>query len=505
MKKGKISIYNAIFSVLNTLISSIFALVLGKCILTFYGSDYNGINSTITQIVSAIMLLEGGFTLASNVALFEPFERNDIEKINGILSATSKRFAVVGAVSLVVGIIVTVIYPLTINNTISKWTIGMMLLTVLIPACINLGFNMRYRVLLLTSQKEYIISIFSTVTYVMGNGVAICLALLGSGILSVRIVIMLSMLLGYVLIAIYCRVKFPYVDFRQKPLFNEIKGTKNVLVTKILAVVYSSVPMIIISMIPETGLVLASVYSVYKNVVYTVKNVLTSVCNAPRLSFGALLASGETARVKKLFEQYELIVCISISVILGTTCLLLLPFVQLYTNGITDVSYINIPIACIVLLTAFVEIIHIPSGQIIQMSGNFLATRKIQTVSLIVLAVSMAFGWIFGGMIGVTLSVLLAALLLAVLEIFYAGAKILHRKPSDFIKNILPCMIIIVITMIIGLSGVIPCNSIMTFVICGFLFVVALGAITAFIYSITKRKELKEVFAIIKGMFLRYR
>ena len=73
MNRSNKSILNAIFALLQMVITSIFGLMLGRSIMSHYGSDYNGINSIVTQVVNAIMVLEGGFTLASNVALFKPF------------------------------------------------------------------------------------------------------------------------------------------------------------------------------------------------------------------------------------------------------------------------------------------------------------------------------------------------------------------------------------------------------------------------------------------------
>ena len=90
MTKSKKSMLNAITALLQTFVAGIIGLILGKSVLNNFGSDVNGINSTIIQLVNTIMILEGGFTVASNVALFEPFANNDIKRISGIVSATDK-------------------------------------------------------------------------------------------------------------------------------------------------------------------------------------------------------------------------------------------------------------------------------------------------------------------------------------------------------------------------------------------------------------------------------
>lgn len=157
--------------------------------MSHYGSDYNGINSIVTQVVNAIMVLEGGFTLASNVALFKPFMEKNIKKINGILSATEKRFRMVSLIAVLIGVVIAFIFPFCILTEVPYLTCVCMMLSVLLPSCFNLGYSMKYRVVLLTDQKEYVISMITAVFYAIGNSVAIVLIQMGYGILLVRMVI----------------------------------------------------------------------------------------------------------------------------------------------------------------------------------------------------------------------------------------------------------------------------------------------------------------------------
>jgi hypothetical protein len=55
----------------------------------------------VNQIVNVLLILEGGFTLASNVALFDPVSREDYLTSNGILSATRNKFKKIGALFLI--------------------------------------------------------------------------------------------------------------------------------------------------------------------------------------------------------------------------------------------------------------------------------------------------------------------------------------------------------------------------------------------------------------------
>ena len=275
MNKEKKSILNAGIALLQMVTTSAIGLVFNKIILETFGSYANGINATITQIVNAIMIVEGGFTLASNVALFEPWGKQDVCRINGILSATKKRFTVIGWLALVVGFVVAFAYPFSVDSDMPYYEIVALMLSVLLPTCYNLGITTKYRVVLLTEQKEYIISLISTVTYVIGVLIAIAaVSFFDVSLLMTRCIIMLSLFVNYIAVGIYCKKNYPFISFREKPQYSQIKGTKSVIAMKLTSVLYTSAPIIIISMLPQGGFALASVYAVYNSIMNIVNKTI---------------------------------------------------------------------------------------------------------------------------------------------------------------------------------------------------------------------------------------
>ena len=505
MNKGKKSVLNAATAMIQMVIVSILGLVLTRTIITKYGSDYNGINSTVNQIVNAIMVLEGGFTLASNVALFAPFSAGNHDEVNAVLAATSKRFKTVGFIALIIGILFAFLFPVMVSSTMPAWMISMLMITVLLPSCFNLGLTMRYRVLILTDQREYIISIITTITYILGCVSAILIMNAGKSLLTARMLIAVSLFLCYFGIIMYCRYRYPWHCFSEKPAFDKIKGTKSVLVLKLTSMFYLSFPIIVISTLPDNGTMIASVYAVYRSVVTVISNGLASLTNAPRLGFGALFAEGRTDDAEAFFYQYEKITCIALSAVLGTTCLLLMPFIELYTSGVTDISYVDKKMAAIMLFTVLFETLHIPSGQMIQMKGDFTASRKIQSISCIVLVVAMVIGRFAFGIYGIISAVFLAAVVIAVMEIFYTGRYIFNRSVSGFLKNTIPCIVICIITMYAGFAGIIHCNSYIVFCVEGIVSLAGCLLITAAINCIVDIQGMIAVTNKVESTFRRGR
>ena len=395
-------------------------------------------------------------------------------------------------------VLATFFYPLFVSTQVPYRTCVCMMLTVLLPACFNLGYSMKYRVLLLTDQKEYIISLISTFFYTLGNVLAIFMLQSGVSLLVARVAIMIFLFIGYYMLGVYCKKHYSFLNFNIPPLYEEIKGTKSVLILKATSVLYTTAPIILISALPDVGAMIASVYAVYKNVISFVSNCLVAITNAPRLGVGSLLAEKNIVKTKKIFYLYEKISFIGISIILGTTCLLIIPFVDLYTKGINDINYRNKLLAGIMLLTIFLEAAHIPSGQIIQMSGAFDVAKKIQSVAFVALLIGLFLGKIFFGLYGILVSVLIAALILCFLEIGYVSVRIIKRKWSEFLINMIPSVIICCFSIFIGFSDIIICHNYFEFIVQGIISCFLLFILSFAIYYIIDSNSIKDIVFMMK-------
>ena len=79
--RNSFSLLNAISAMCLTITNGLLTIVVTRFILARFGSDFNGLNSTANQIVNVLLILEGGFTLASNVALFYPLTHGDYKQV----------------------------------------------------------------------------------------------------------------------------------------------------------------------------------------------------------------------------------------------------------------------------------------------------------------------------------------------------------------------------------------------------------------------------------------
>ncbi|MCI8995578.1 MAG: hypothetical protein HFI30_07820 [Lachnospiraceae bacterium] len=488
------SFLNALSAILLTLVNGLFGIIVTKLVIDKFGSDFNGLNSTANQIINVLLILEGGFTLASNVALFDSISKNDYSTSNGVLRATRSKFNKIAIIFLVVGFFVAGIYSFTVNTKLPWEFVFTVIMMAVIPQAFNLFYSTTYRVLLQTQQKEYIISAFTTLTIGLGHITNIILISQDCKMWMVRFVTMCFAILNSVLITGYTKRKNIFIDFSEKPRSELIKGTNDVMAQKITGVIYTSWPIVFLSISSSAGTLLASVYAVYNNVFVMIKALLHGVIDAPRLGFGQMLTERKREDVWQSFKEYEYIAIFFTFIMMTVSCGLILPFIRLYTRGVNDINYYDMRIAVLMVLIGTVEMLHIPSGHIINMSGNFRVSKNFQVIACILLITSMALLGSISGVYGMLISLLLVAILLAVLEIGYIHTKFFNDKIGEFIFLSLPYIVFGIILSYMEMRYGERCESIITFIILGAFFTIINSLMAVCLSFIFNRNEIKMLF-----------
>ncbi len=498
MSRNKNSLLNAITALMLTFTNGLLGIVVTRFVIDKFGSDFNGLNSTANQIVNVLLILEGGFTMASNVALFAPLTKGDYGLVNGMLTATKKKFRAIGAIFLAIGAAVAVGYGFLANSSLSVEFISTVILMTVAPAGFNLFYATTYRVLLQTQQKEYVINIITIFTIGLGHIANIIMILNGGPMWMVRFITMVFALLNSLLIAGYVKKKNSFLNLKVPPKAEEIKGTGDVMAQKITGVIYNSAPIVFLSISPTGGTVLASVYAVYNNVFTMLKSLLHGVIDAPRLGFGQMLTERKKEDVWPAYAQYEYIAFSAVFILLTTSCALILPFVGIYMEGITDANYYDVTIAMLMVAISSLEMIHIPSGHLINMAGEFRISRNFQIISCIVLAITMSVGGMVLGIYGMLIALLICAVLLCVLEMGYVHIYFFKNKMGPLLRLLLPMLIVGVLVCVAELQIPIQVTGYLSFILYGMIFCVINALICVVVGLVFNRKEL---FALIERVF----
>ena len=90
--RSKKAIYNIVSTLVLQVVIVLYGFIVPKIIINKFGSDVNGLISSITQFLAYISLLESGFGPVVKAALYKPIANKDKKTIAGILKTSEKFF-----------------------------------------------------------------------------------------------------------------------------------------------------------------------------------------------------------------------------------------------------------------------------------------------------------------------------------------------------------------------------------------------------------------------------
>ena len=94
-------IKNVISSLLMRFVTLVYGFIVPILIIKHYGSNVNGLLSSVGQFLAYIVLLEAGIGPVIKNTLFKPIVENNKDRIEKILAATNKFFRTIAIIFLV--------------------------------------------------------------------------------------------------------------------------------------------------------------------------------------------------------------------------------------------------------------------------------------------------------------------------------------------------------------------------------------------------------------------
>ena len=190
------------------------------------------------------------------------------------------------------------------------------------------------------------------------------------------------------------------------------------------------------------------------------------------------------------YAQYEFAAFAAVFVLLTSCCVLILPFVSLYTDGITDINYYDVKIALLMVGISALEMLHIPSGHMINMAGKFRVSRDFQLIACIVLVVGIAVGGAVWGIYGMLVSLLLVAVLLCILEMGYIHTRFFDKKLGAMLRLLIPFVLTGIVVCYLEMRIPVIINGYLDFIVCGIVFACIISIVAATVGLLFNRREL---------------
>lgn len=423
----KKSINNVLFGILNLSVSIGLGILIPRLTIVNLGSESNGLLSSVNQLLKYVALLEAGVGTASLQALYATVGEKNEKQTAEIMEATSRYYRKTGVAYFFAILGIAVIYPSVVESTLSKYTIFVVVLLSGLPGVINYFFHGKYRILLRAEGKNYIQTNVSTVMSILTSLGKIVLLLNGYdliAILSLNLFINLIQMLYY---QSYIKKHYKWLNMNVEPNYKAIEQRNFVLVHQICYLIFDNTDVILLTFF--CGLKAVSLYSMYV-LLFDYVNTLVGVFNGSIVYVLGQTFNYDKEKFAKLYDAFE--VC-NMSLTFSLFCIaniFVIPFMKLYTNGVTDINYIDPALSILITFTYLLSNGRVSSRYVINFANHFKQTQnRVIIEALLNITISLVCIMKFG-IHGVLMGTIVALFYRANDMILYASRKILNRKPN---------------------------------------------------------------------------
>lgn len=430
--RGKKLALNTITSLLLQFTTIVSGFIVPRLILGAFGSDVNGLVNSISQFLGVITLLDLGVGAVVQSSLYKPLAENDKDSISRIYVSASKFFKRLALILLGYVVILLIVYPLVINRDFDYWFSATLIGAICISSFSQYYFGIVNSLLLNADQKGYIQYSAQIITIILNTIACAILIYLGGSIQMVRLTTSLIFLLRPLYLVLYVKKHY---NIDRKIYYSEepIKQKWNGMAQHFAAYVLGGTDNIVLTLFSTLANV--SIYSVYNIVILGVKNALLSMTNGFQSLLGEMLAKKETEKLNHFFGYVEWILHTGTTLVFGCTGVLLVSFVKVYTNGITDADYIQPLFAVLITVANAGHCLRLPYNILILAAGHYKQTQSNYIIAMILnIVISIATVKIWG-LVGVAIGTLVAMIYQTVWMAWYDSKNIIKWPFKNFLKQ----------------------------------------------------------------------
>lgn len=423
--------YNMISGFVYQVVFITLSFVLPRLYLENFGSEVNGVLSTIKQIFAYLLLLEAGVGLATTQALYKTIAEKRYEESSAILAATHKYYLKTGVVYSAIVVLIGVVYSFVAPASVSRGTVFAIVILTGLPSIFSFFVQAKYRILMEVDGRKYVITTAETVLQLLSNIGKILVLFLTDSLILIYVVYCGLAIMQMLYLYIYAKHKYKWLDLKVKPDYKAISQKKAVLIHQLSGMVFNNTDVLLLSVMCDFKVV--SVYTIYSLFFTQVQNFITSVTSGLSFALGQLFQV-DRKKFNKIYSMYETFFIMGSFVIFTLMAVFLLPIIQIYTGGIDDAEYSNSTLLFLFVLMNLLANGKLPVSQVVDYSGDFKNTRLFAIIEMILNVSFTIVGILNWGVCGAILGSVLALVFRGIVMIYYVNKKVLGRSQMKTYK-----------------------------------------------------------------------
>lgn len=496
--QNKILFYNSVMPLIYQATTIICGFILPRLILGHFGTDVNGLVNSITQFLGIIAFLELGVGAVVQSSLYKPLADNDNIAVSKVIASADKFFRRLGYILAIYVIAMLFYYPYLVRQNFSFTFTVTLIVAISVRSFSQYFFGIVNRLLLLADQKAYIQYIAQTVA-VITNTLA-CYILIAFDF-SVQVVYgMTSVIFFLQPLTIHLYIKKYYVLNRK--IYYDVEPIKqkwNGVAQHIAAVILTGSDTLVLTLF--STLVNVSIYAVYYLPMSGAKLVIMSMISGIEALIGNLWAKQDLQELRKVFAWTEWLIHTGTTLIFTLTAILIVPFVQVYTHGVSDANYIQ-PLFGVLLVAANSgHCLRLPYNIMILAAGHYKQTQHNYIIAAVMNIVISIMGVKQFGLIGVTLGTMAAMVYQTVWMAWYNSKNFIQWPMHKFFKQMATDIATSVLIYIVSCNIIIQCYGYLDWIILSIKAIIIAVGVIILVNSLVYREYIIKLKGCVCNMY----
>ncbi|MBE7024118.1 MAG: hypothetical protein E7412_06625 [Ruminococcaceae bacterium] len=488
--------HNLISSLVYQVVLISISFLLPRLYLENFGSEVNGVLSTIKQIFTYMCLLEAGVGLATTQALYKRIGENDYKSASAVLSATNTYYIKTGIVYSAIVLVIAVVYAYVIPTSIDSKVLFFIVILNAIPSLFSYFVQAKYRILMEVDGRKYVINNSETILQLASNVGKMLVLLLTDSLILIQLVYCVIALVQLGYLYFYAKRRYKWLDLKAKPDFEAIAQKNSVLVHQLSGMVFNNTDVILISFLCDFKAV--SIYAIYNIFFSQVQNFITSVVSSFTFALGQMFHT-DREKFDKLFNAYETFYIMTTCIIYTLMAVFLLPIIQIYTSGINDAEYTNVFLLLLFVIMNLIANAKLPANGIIEYSGDFKKTRSFAIWEMVInITVSVA-AIMYMGICGAILGTIAALLYRGIMTIYYSNKKVLKRSQMCTYKILISNGAVFAIIMAVFFVDTFSNFSFLKLLLWGVVHSIWIAGLYLLVNFVFNRNAFKTIFELYRG------
>lgn len=496
VKNKNIIFSNVLASLILNTVSIISGFIIPKIIISSLGSEVNGLYLSLDQYLNFFSLLEGGLGGVIMASLYKPILEKDTMKISSIIVTATKFFRKIALLFIMYMTGVSLLYPVIFKTSFDYGFIASLSFILGINFFVRYYFLLIYRMLLQADRKVYVTALVQSVLVVLEIILFIIFIRMFPSIHVIKLISTFVYILQFLILSRY--VKTHYTLDKNAPEDKKLIAQRwDGMGIMIAAFIHQNTDIIILTSF--TSLLTVSVYTVYNMVVNALRSVVASIVSGITPSIGRIIAGENKEDILNIYTSYEFLLTY-VSFILFTCCaLLIVPFVMIYTKGVTDTNYNQLLFSLILTIAQLQYCLREASTTILYAANRYRDIRwyaYIEAILNITISVLLVVKF---GLIGVAVGTAASILIRHIFHIHYLEKNLVERGYGYPIKlyGLFYSMFVLLYYILIKFTVNISINY-LTWIYTG-IIIFAICFISYTLLSILFfRKEFKECVRLVK-------